>query len=306
MKRQPLSDVELQDRLSVFQQMKTYVDTLNAEEVEFGTTHLADLSPTPELKPFYALVGALLSPLTSEPQRKKALTQLIEHYKVLTPKTLSEAPEDILLELLTGCRFKEKKVKNIKACATLVHTKYHDTVPKDIATLKTFPGVGLKVANIICFAGYGLISALNVDERSLLLMRRLEWISAEESNLEKVRVDVEGWVPQDIWNCFPKVTILFAKKICKKVPLCEQCVLAQKMVCPFYCHKNGLFRRSLENEKMRVEIENLDENDELGFVIDGKEEKGEFLSGLDLVELGEIHSQQIENQSKNDASQDKN
>ncbi|BFU19361.1 endonuclease III, putative [Entamoeba histolytica HM-1:IMSS-B] len=289
------SEDEISERLAILEEIKKKVETFDEKKLQFGTNPITELSPDEKSKPFYALIGALLSTKTCETLRLKVMNNLIEHYKKLTPEIMSKASEDILNELLDGCYGKVRKIKFILECSKVIHNNYNDIVPDNIDELKKLPGIGPKLAKIICAIGFKKIEGITVDQRSLLLLHRLEWILKDTSNDNDAMKEVEEWLPKEHWNYFSKDTILFAKYLCKPNPLCDQCPLAKHYVCKYYCKKHNHHIQHLtqpynlnlqQGKKKKIDVEVLD-----NMIISEDDEEHEFLSNLDLIQLSQEHQE---------------
>ncbi|KAL7712841.1 Endonuclease III [Entamoeba marina] len=301
---------EIKIRIHLLNEMKKYNNTLDSEKFEFGTKPLTNLAPNDSSKPFYAVIGSLLSTFTREKPRIIAMKNLIDHYKELTPKILSTASEDIIVELLDGCKWKNKKAKTIIEVSSIIHNKYNDVVPHDMETLQNLPGIGMKLANIICFSAFSQINYIVFEERTLILFSRLGWIETPKTNVEKVSADVQKWLPKELWNELPKTTITFTKALCKKKkPMCKKCPLADNHYCAYYCKLNSIPLRKpfykeadqmIHVKKSKIDVEDGESIDEVlplhpqVVVVNGNndsenessdENDSEFISGLDLVQL---------------------
>lgn len=124
--------------------------------------------------------------------------------------------------------FYHNKAKNIIGCAQALIDKYDGTVPSDIDSLTSLPGVGRKTANVIRGNIYGIPSIV-VDTHVKRISNKLG--VTKETDPVKIEFDLMKKLPKDHWILWNIDLIRLGRTICKApTPKCEECFL--KDVCP--------------------------------------------------------------------------
>ena len=124
--------------------------------------------------------------------------------------------------------FYHNKAKNIIGCAQALIDKYDGTVPSDIDSLTSLPGVGRKTANVIRGNIYGIPSIV-VDTHVKRISNKLG--VTKETDPVKIEFDLMKKLPKDHWILWNIDLIRLGRTICKApTPKCDECFL--KDVCP--------------------------------------------------------------------------
>ena len=78
---------------------------------------------------------------------------------------------------------------------------------------------------------------VGVDTHVHRIANLLRWV--DTSTPEKTRVELEGWLPTELWGPVNPLLVGFGQTICvPRVPKCGECKLAEEGICPFA--KKGL------------------------------------------------------------------
>lgn len=94
---------------------------------------------------------------------------------------------------------------------------------------------------------------IGVDTHVHRIANILKW--ADTSTPEKSRVDLESWLPKDLWGPVNPLLVGFGQTICvPRAPKCGECKLAEEELCPFA--KKGLkMWRERQGKKATVKEE---------------------------------------------------
>lgn len=91
---------------------------------------------------------------------------------------------------------------------------------------------------------------IGVDTHVHRIGNILNWVNT--STPEKTRVELESWLPVELWGPVNPLLVGFGQTIClPRVPKCGECKLAEEGICPFA--KKGL-KMWRERQERRVKV----------------------------------------------------
>ncbi|KAJ5080682.1 endonuclease iii-like protein [Anaeramoeba ignava] len=190
---------------------------------------------SPQIFHFQVLVNALLSSQTTDQKTSQAVDQLNSSLKILTIQNVIKTSESQIASLISCVGFKNKKANYLKRIAEILHNKYNDNVPDNFDDLVKLPGIGPKMAYLILMVCFDKKEGLAVDTHVYVISRRLGWVSKEDNNPEKVRKELQRWLPRENWKEFNKLIVGFGQEICSKIkPKCDQCPVSK-----YYSNSNS-------------------------------------------------------------------
>jgi endonuclease III len=169
--------------------------------------------------PFELLVATILSAQCTDKQVNSVTTDLFNRLK--TPVAFSNAPLELIENLIRPTGYFRNKAKNIKNCASMLVEKYSGKVPETLPELVQLPGVGRKTANVVLGAAFG-IPGIVVDTHVGRISKRLEF--TDQDNPVKIELDLMEIIPQKEWSDFSLRLIYFGRAVCKaRKPSCTIC-----------------------------------------------------------------------------------
>jgi len=182
--------------------------------------------------PWGVLVSTIISLRTKDAVTLKASLSLLA--SAPTPRDLLSLGEEKVAGLIYPAGFYRTKAKNMLEIAHILINNYQGKVPPDKETLLSFPGVGLKTANLVLGVGFG-IPALCVDIHVHRIANRRGWISSEKPDQsEKLLSRI---LPEKWWIPVNRLLVSFGQIICTPVsPHCSTCAVAED------CPKVGVHR----------------------------------------------------------------
>lgn len=149
--------------------------------------------------------------------------------KYPTAKHLANGDINEIEEIIKPCGLFRTKAQSIKDSAYLLHYKYNDTVPSDMDTLLTFPGVGRKIANLLLGDLYHL-PAIVADTHCMRICGRLGMYPQGEKNPVKTEKILSKLIVPKEQSDFCHRMVLFGREFCTaKSPKCDTCPI--KIVC---------------------------------------------------------------------------
>lgn len=178
--------------------------------------------------PFELLVATVLSAQTTDVRVNLTTPALFARYP--DARSLAEAPEEELQEMIRPTGFFRAKSRSLLALATSIVDDFDGEVPGRMADLVTLPGVGRKTANVVLANAFG-VPGISVDTHFGRLSRRFGW-TAEEDPV-KVESDVAALFERKDWTMLSHRVIFHGRRICHaRKPACGVCPVAS--LCPSY------------------------------------------------------------------------
>ena len=176
--------------------------------------------------PFRALISTVLSQRTRDVVTYSATDKLFSKYS--TPSDIASAETDDIEELIREVGFYHTKAPRIKEIARIIHNEYKGTVPDDMDTLLTLPGVGRKTANCVLAYGFGQ-DAIAVDTHVHRISNRLGLVITKTP--EDTEKELYKTIPKKHWKYINEFLVRFGQDICRPVgPKCGACPIVD--LCP--------------------------------------------------------------------------
>lgn len=179
--------------------------------------------------PFEILIGTMLSARTKDEMTIKAMNQLFN--KVINPQELSKMKLSEIEKLIYGVGFYKNKAKYCKEISELLIEKYNNKIPNTSEELQSFPGIGVKTANIVIQRIYGK-ELIGVDTHVHKIFNRIGIVKTKYPNKTSEILNAKIKKNKGKIN---KIFVAYGQTICKpKSPLCALCVL--KNECEYAKH----------------------------------------------------------------------
>ena len=204
------------------------------EKREIISKYLDELFPNPKCELIYhndyeLLIAIVLSAQTTDKRVNMVTPILFSKYPTL--EKLSEAPIDLLEEILKPIGSFRKKAIYVKDIAYNLTTKYQGVVPTDREKLEKLKGVGRKTINVFLSEYYNF-PAIAVDTHVERISKRLR-IASKKATVLEVEEKLQKFFPKDEWAKRHLQLVLFGRYKCKAIkPDCSSCPL--KKLCTDY------------------------------------------------------------------------
>jgi endonuclease-3 len=189
-----------------------------------------------EIAPVRNLVLTILSQNTTDANRDRAYEALMRRFPSM-PKLAVAEPVEVEEAIRVGGLAKAKARAILGALSRLKRERggysldFLRSLPlaEARAYLTSFPGVGVKTANILLLFSFGL-PAFPVDTHILRVTKRLGLVPAN-ATLGKAALSLEPHVPKDAHGPLHLNLIRLGREVCRpRAPLCPACPLLR--VCP--------------------------------------------------------------------------
>jgi endonuclease III len=181
-------------------------------------------------KPFFVLIGIILSSRTKDTTTAKVCDKLFKKVKNIDDLLKINIIE--LEPLLYPIGFYKTKAKNLKQLAIVLKEKYNSKIPDEMSELLTLPGVGRKTANLVLSVVFKKDS-ICVDTHVHRIMNRIGYIETK-TPLETEMI-LRKKLPKKLWKDTNYFFVILGQNICfPRKPKCNICPINQ------FCKKQGV------------------------------------------------------------------
>ena len=169
------------------------------------------------------LVSVRLAAQCTDKRVNETVPELFEKYP--SPEALASADLSDIERIVRPCGLFKTKAKDIKACMSMLVTKFGGRVPDTMEELLSLPGVGRKSANLILGDIFGKESYV-CDTHCIRLSGRIGLSDGSKDPL-LVEMQLRKIVPPEESGALCHRLVDHGRAVCKaQGPMCEGCVLA--------------------------------------------------------------------------------
>ena len=169
------------------------------------------------------LVSVRLAAQCTDKRVNETVPELFEKYP--SPEALASADLSDIERIVRPCGLFKTKAKDIKACMSMLVTKFGGRVPDTMEELLSLPGVGRKSANLILGDIFGKESYV-CDTHCIRLSGRIGLSDGSKDPL-LVEMQLRKIVPPEESGALCHRLVDHGRAVCKaQGPMCESCVLA--------------------------------------------------------------------------------
>lgn len=178
--------------------------------------------------PFQLLIAVILSAQCTDKRVNLVTPALFARYP--DAQAMAAASLDDILGLIKSISYPNSKAAHLLETARQLQERFDGTVPSDIDTLMSLPGVGRKTANVIASIIYDQ-PVIAVDTHVFRVSHRLGL--SQGKTPEAVERDLENGIPEALRARAHHWLILFGRYTCKSQrPLCAQCPFSDLCAAP--------------------------------------------------------------------------
>ncbi|MBN2414818.1 endonuclease III [bacterium] len=183
--------------------------------------------------PFRVLITTILSLRTKDETTTDAARRLFA--RAAAPDAILSIPREELSSIIYPVGFYKQKAKSIHAVCRILIDEHGGTVPANLDTLLTFPGVGRKTANLVLTLGFG-IDAICVDTHVHRISNRFGYVRTKTP--EETEFALRDILPREWWIPINDILVAFGQSLCRPVsPWCSRCPVER------YCEKVRVGKR---------------------------------------------------------------
>ena len=197
-----------------------------AREVESAPLPSVNQIEAHRSDPWDVLVSTIISLRTRDAVTLASSRRLLD--EAPTPKAMLDLDEGRIAGLIYPAGMYRTKAANLLKTADILLREHGGDVPSNAEALIALPGVGLKTANLVLGAGFG-IPAICVDIHVHRIANRRGWVktlSADATEGELRRILPRRW-----WIPVNRILVSYGQRVCTPVsPRCSICPVAED--CP--------------------------------------------------------------------------
>lgn len=180
--------------------------------------------------PFHILIATILSLRTRDTLTAIVAPRLFAVAD--TPAALLALSEERIAELIYPVGFYRTKARSIREICAMLRQQHGGSVPDDLDTLLSLPGVGRKTANLVLTMGYGL-PGICVDTHVHRICNR--WGYVQTRTPEETELALRARLPRQYWIAINGLLVTLGQNICHPTsPKCSACPVAM------YCERIGV------------------------------------------------------------------
>lgn len=174
-------------------------------------------------KPFWVLVGAILSLRTRDPVAESAFNKLMELGK--DAKSLAKLKESEIKNAIYPVAFFKEKANNLKSLSQILVNDYRGQPPQKMEELLSLRGVGRKTANMVLTLGYDKLG-ICVDAHVHRIVNRWGYIKTKSP--DETEEVLREKLPKRYWKDWNRLLVTFGQNCCKPVsPFCSDCCVQE-------------------------------------------------------------------------------
>lgn len=181
------------------------------------------------LNPYQLVVAVILSAQCTDKRVNMTTPAFFEHFP--DAKSLSEATQDEVYQLIKSISYPNNKAKNLIGMAKGLMAEFDGVVPDNIDDLQKLPGVGRKTANVVVAVAFDK-PAMPVDTHVFRVSARIG-LSKNAKTPFDTEMQLVEHIPQNVLSKAHHWLILHGRYVClARKPKCEECGI--KEICDFY------------------------------------------------------------------------
>lgn len=181
------------------------------------------------MNPYQLIVAVALSAQCTDKRVNMTTPAFFERFP--DAKSLSEATQDEVYQLIKSISYPNNKAKNLIGMAKALIAEFNGVVPDNIDDLQKLPGVGRKTANVVVAVAFDK-PAMPVDTHVFRVSARIGLSKNAKTPLDTEKQLVEH-IPQELLSKAHHWLILHGRYVClARKPKCEECGI--KEICDFY------------------------------------------------------------------------
>ncbi len=172
--------------------------------------------------PYQLLVATMLAAQCTDKRVNLVSPVLFERFP--TPQALAQAEIPEIYACIRSVTYPNNKARHLKGMAEKLVADHGGSVPDDVATLQTLPGVGRKTANVVGAVAFGR-QVMPVDTHVFRVAARLGLTRAARTPLQ-TELQLSKHIPRALLPTAHHWLILHGRYVClARKPKCDACGL---------------------------------------------------------------------------------
>jgi endonuclease III len=178
-------------------------------------------------EPFQILIATLLSARTQDATTHAASTRLFT--RACTPRAMATLTVKAIERLIYPVSFYRNKARHVKACCTMLVSRFGGQVPATLDELVQLPGVGRKTASLVMILAFRSRRNICVDTHVHRISNRLGWVRTDAP--EDTEQALYRAAPRRWWPRINLYLVAWGQNVCRPIsPRCGECAIARH--CP--------------------------------------------------------------------------
>ncbi len=179
-------------------------------------------------QPFKALIASMLSAQTRDENTLAAMHNLMALAQ--TPAAILRLSDEQIRAAIRPVMYYENKTRFVRDISQQVLAN-GDIVPRTIAELMAYKGVGWKVAVLTLAVGYGIFDDITVDVHVARISTRLGLVDPAIKQPPRINDALKQVLPRRMWAHWNERMVQFGRTVCKPTyPRCSECPVGD--LCP--------------------------------------------------------------------------
>ncbi|MCB1174244.1 MAG: endonuclease III [Leptospiraceae bacterium] len=180
-------------------------------------------------RPWQLVIAVILSAQCTDERVNQVTPALFAEFTELPQ--FYQKPIQLLEEKIYSTGFYKNKAKSIQGFARKLDQDLQDSIPTDLKTLQSLPGVGRKTANVVQNELFKTAEGVVVDTHVARISRLWGLSQAPKANAIQIERDLMQILPRQYWLYWSLYLIFLGREFCKaRKPDCAGCYL--NTVCP--------------------------------------------------------------------------
>lgn len=193
-----------------------------AREVESAPVPSVNQIEAHRSDPWDVLVSTIVSLRTRDAVTLTSSRRLLK--AAPDPGAMLSLDEARIAELIYPAGMYRTKAANLLKTADILVRDYGGSVPSNARELTALPGVGLKTANLVLGAGFG-IPAICVDIHVHRIANRRGWVRT--SSADATEAELRRILPRRWWIPVNRILVSYGQRVCTPIsPRCSICPVA--------------------------------------------------------------------------------
>lgn len=215
----------------------TPVDTMGCANIPKTISGESEL--TKKNYRFQLLVSLMLSSQTKDEVNFQSMAKMRSYFQErgfqdgITLEAMLDIEEKKLDELIYSVGFHTRKASYLKQAAVILRDQFAGDIPNTLEGLVSLPGVGPKMAFLTLQEGWDMNLGIGVDTHVHRMSKMWGWVPKNAKDPEVTRVELERWLPKELWRDINPMLVGFGQTIClPRGPRCDLCTISKTKLCP--------------------------------------------------------------------------
>ncbi|KAG5364925.1 Endonuclease III-like protein [Yarrowia sp. E02] len=217
---------------AIYARVKKMRALVDAPVDTMGCERLVQNGVPAKVQRFQLLISLMLSSQTKDEVTCQAVLNLRDYLQKRDMLLSVDGILSMSVAEIDSCickvGFHNRKADYISRATALLVSDFEGDIPPTIEAMTTLPGVGPKMAHLLMHRGWGVNEGIGVDVHVHRLANMWGWVKGKTP--EETRVQLEKWLPRELWVDINPTLVGFGQTICpSKGKKCGVCIVDKKL-----------------------------------------------------------------------------